>query len=234
VVLSPKARVRLLKGTVWALGLAPLAWGLHRLFLGDGIGVKPIEEIAPYTVDVTLIALLTVLAVTPVRGLTGWNGLQKARRLIGLFAFFWTTVHFLMWIGLDQFFAWGYIGADLVERPYIVVGFLAFLLLLPLALTSTRGWIRRLGKRWTRLHRLVYPAVLLGIVHFFWITKADDRWPARALAVWVLLMAYRLPWKRWLTLVRAGSAAAASAEGMSMEDAPPQSAPRTVRSKRSA
>jgi sulfoxide reductase heme-binding subunit YedZ len=198
VVLKPKARVRLLKAAVWTLCLAPLGFGLYRAFLGDGFGVDPVMEIDHYTGDVTLIMLLAVLAVTPVRGLTGWNDLQKVRRLIGLFAFFWVCLHFLVWIGLDQFFAWAYIGEDLVERPYIVVGFTAFLLLLPMAVTSTRGWIRRLGKNWTRLHRLGYAAALLGIVHFFWITKADDRWPTRALIVWGLLMAYRIPWRRLL------------------------------------
>jgi sulfoxide reductase heme-binding subunit YedZ len=172
--------------------------------------VNPVEAIDHYTGDVTLIMLLSVLAVTPVRGLTGWNELQKARRLIGLFAFFWVSLHFLVWIGLDQFFAWRYIGEDLVERPYIVVGFAAFLLLLPMAITSTRGWIRRLGKNWVRLHRAVYAAVLLGILHFFWITKADDRWPTRALIVWALLMAYRVPWRK---LFARGSSAGASGAG---------------------
>jgi sulfoxide reductase heme-binding subunit YedZ len=210
VVLSPKAKVRLLKAAVWVLGLSPLAWGLYRAFLGDGFGVNPVEEIDHYTGDVTLIMLLSVLAVTPVRGLTGWNGLQKVRRLMGLFAFFWVCLHFLVWIGLDQFFAWEFIGEDLVERPYIVVGFTAFLLLLPMAVTSTRGWIRRLGKNWTRLHRALYAATLLGILHFFWITKADDRWPTRALIVWALLMAYRLPWRRLLGRASAARGAASA------------------------
>jgi methionine sulfoxide reductase heme-binding subunit len=196
VVLTHGTRIRLLKGAVWALCLAPLAWGLHRLFLGDGFGVNPIEEIEHFTGDVALILILAVLAVTPVRGLTGWNDLQKLRRLIGLFAFFWVCVHFLMWIALDQFFAWSYIGEDLIERPFIVVGFLAFLSMIPLAVTSTKGWIRRLGRNWVRLHRLIYLTALLGIVHFFWATKADDRWPTRALIVWGVLMAARLPWRR--------------------------------------
>lgn len=192
--LSAKARVRLLKGVVWASCLSPLAFGVYRLFLGDGFGVNPIEEIEHFTGDVSLILLLAVLAVTPIRRLTGWNDLQRVRRLLGLFAFAWVSFHFLVWIGLDQFFAWRYIGEDLVKRPYIVVGFLGFLLLLPMAITSTRGWIRRLGKNWTRLHRLGYLAALLGIVHYFWITKADDTWPMRALVVWVILMAARAPW----------------------------------------
>ena len=197
MVLTPKVRIRLLKGAVWAASLAPLAWGLHRLFLGDGFGANPIQEIEHFVGRVGLIHLLAVLAVTPVRGLTGWNDLQKLRRLVGLFAFFWVTLHVLVWIGLDHFFAWTFIGEDLAERPFIFVGFTAFLLLIPLALTSTRGWIRRLGKNWVRLHRLVYVVALLGIVHFFWATKADDRWPTRALIVWGVLMAARLPWHRF-------------------------------------
>lgn len=196
MVLTHRARVRLLKGAVWASCLAPLAWGLYRVFLGDGFGVNPIEEIEHFTGDVALIVLLAVLAITPVRGLTGFNDLQKVRRLVGLFAFFWVSVHFLMWIGLDHFFAWTYIGEDLIERPFVVVGFTAFLLMLPLALTSTRGWIRRLGRGWARLHRMVYLVALLGIVHFFWVTKADDRWPTRALIAWGVLMAARIPWQR--------------------------------------
>jgi len=211
VVLSPKARVRLLKSTVWGLCLLPLGWGVHRLFLGDGFGVNPIEEIEHFTGDVALILLLAALSVTPARQLTGWNDLQKVRRLVGLFAFFYVCVHFLAWIGLDQFFAWSYIAEDIVERPYILVGTLGFLLLVPLALTSTRGWIRRLGKKWVLLHRLVYPAVLLGIIHFFWVTKADDRWPTRALIVWIVLMAARVPWGRILSGRVRGARASARA-----------------------
>lgn len=196
MVLTPKVRIRLLKGAVWLACLAPLAWGLHRLFLGDGFGANPIQAIEHFVGRVALILLLAVLAVTPVRGLTGWNDLQKLRRLVGLFAFFWVTLHFLVWLGLDHFFAWEFIGEDLAERPFVFVGFAAFVLLIPLALTSTRGWIRRLGKSWVRLHRLAYVAALLGIVHFFWATKADDTWPIRALIVWGVLMAARVPWHR--------------------------------------
>lgn len=193
---SVRTRVRVLKGSVWALCLSPVAFGLHRFFLGDGFGVNPIEEIEHFTGDVALVMLLAAMSVTPVRRLTGWNDLQKARRLVGLFAFFYVCLHLLAWIGLDQFFEWAYIAEDITERPYVIVGFIAFLLLVPLAVTSTRGWIRRLGRNWTRLHRLVYVAALLGIVHFFWVTKADDRWPTRALIAWGVLMLARLPWRR--------------------------------------
>lgn len=193
MVLTARARIRLLKVAVWTLCLIPVAMGLHRAFLGDGFGANPIEEIEHFTGDTTLVMLLAVLSVTPLRRLTGWNGLQKVRRLVGLFAFFYVCLHFLAWIGLDQFFEWRYVGEDIAERPYILVGFTAFLLLIPLAVTSTKGWIRRLGKNWVRLHRLAYVAAALGILHFFWVTKADDRWPTIALAVWGVLMVLRLP-----------------------------------------
>ena len=191
-----KRRVLLLKTGLWLLGLTPLAWAGYRFFLGDRFGVNPIGELQLWGGLSTLAALLAALAVTPLRRLTGFNDLQKARRLVGLFAFFYATLHFLIWIGVDQTFAWPYIAEDIVERPYILIGFVAFLMLIPLAVTSTKGWIRRLGKRWVTLHRLVYVSSLFGIIHFFWVTKADDRWPTLALGVWALLMAARLLW--WL------------------------------------
>ena len=189
---SARRRVLLLKTGVWALCLLPVPLALGRLFLGDGFGANPIQEIEHFTGDVALVSLLAVLSITPLRRLSGWNDLQKVRRLVGLFAFFWVSVHFMAWIGLDQFFAWEYIGEDIAERPFVLVGFTAFLLLLPLAVTSTKGWIRRLGKNWTRLHRLVYLATVLGVLHFFWVTKADDRWPMLALGCWAVLMTLRL------------------------------------------
>ena len=191
-----KRRIRLLKTGVWILGFTPLAWVFHRFFLGDGLGVNPIAEAQLWGGLTSLTFLLTTLSITPLRRLTGWNDLQKVRRLVGLFAFFYVTLHFLIWIGLDQFFAWRYILEDIAERPYIMVGFTAFVLLVPVAVTSTKGWIRRLGKRWVTLHRLVYLSALLGVIHFFWITKADDRWPTVALAVWIVLMSLRSVW--WL------------------------------------
>jgi sulfoxide reductase heme-binding subunit YedZ len=191
-----KRRILVLKTGLWILGLAPLGWAAYRFFRGDGFGANPIAELQLWGGLASLTTLLATLAVTPLRRLTGWNDLQKARRLVGLFAFFYVTLHFLIWIGLDQTFAWRYIIEDIVERPYILIGFTAFLLLVPLALTSTKGWIRRLGKRWVTLHRLVYVAALFGIIHFFWVTKADNRWPTFALGVWATLMTLRLAW--WL------------------------------------
>jgi sulfoxide reductase heme-binding subunit YedZ len=202
-----KHRVRLLKTGIWILGLTPLGWAVYRFFLGDGFGANPIADLQLWGGKTSLTALLVTLAITPLRKLTGWNDLQKARRLVGLFAFFYVTLHFLIWIGVDQFFAWEYILEDIAERPYILIGFVAFLLLIPLAITSTKGWIKRLGKNWVRLHRLVYVATVLGIIHFFWVTKADNRWPTFALGVWGVAMALRAAW--WLKGRRARSTAGA-------------------------
>lgn len=192
--MHPRRRALLLKAGVWALCLAPLGWAAYRFFLGDGFGANPIEALEHWSGLTTLTVLLGALAVTPLRRLTGLNDLQKVRRLVGLFAFFYASIHFMMWIGLDQFFAWEYIGEDIAERPYILVGFTAFLLLVPLALTSTKGWIRRLGKRWTHLHRLVYLAAALGVLHWWWLKKADFREPFIATVVLALLLGFRVVW----------------------------------------
>lgn len=190
--LDLRTRVRLLKAGVWILCLSPLAWLGWRVAFGEGLGANPIEELEHWSGLAALTVLLGALSVTPLRRLTGINELQKVRRLVGLFAYVWVAGHFLVWLGLDQFFAWSYIGEDLVERPFIVVGFAAFLLLTPLALTSTRGWIRRLGTSWRRLHRLVYPAGVLAVVHYFWVTKADDRGPLLAAVILAALLGIRL------------------------------------------
>jgi len=200
-----KRRVRVLKVTIWIAGLAPFTWLLVRGFTGD-LGANPIEEITHRTGDWTLRILLATLAVTPLRRVTGWNDVIKVRRLVGLFAFFYACLHFLTYIVLDQFFGWEYIVEDVLERPYITAGFTAFVLLTPLAVTSTKGWIRRLGRRWGKLHRLVYVAGTLGVIHYLWITRADDRAPLVYGAILVTLMAFRVPWSR--TWRRAPSAAA--------------------------
>jgi len=115
---------------------------------------------------------------------------------VGLFTFFYASLHLLLYLGLDQGFAWSFIWEDVAERPFITSGVGAFLLLLPLAVTSTKGWIRRLGKRWQRLHRLVYPAAVLGALHFFWKVKADTFWPLLAATVLAVLLLVRVPWRR--------------------------------------
>ena len=183
------------KGVVWVLGLGPLFWTGFR-FLTDDLGANPIEAVLHLAGRWTLVLLLAGLSITPVRRLTGWNQIIKVRRLVGLFAFFYASVHLLLYLGLDQGFAWSYIWEDVAERPFITSGVGAFLLLLPLALTSTKGWIRRLGKRWQRLHRLVYPAAVLGTLHFFWKVKADTFWPLLAALMLTGLLLIRVPWRR--------------------------------------
>ena len=137
----------------------------------------------------------TTATVSPVRRFTGWKRVIKLRRLLGLFAYFYVALHFLIYLGLDQGFAWEFILEDISDRPFITVGFLAFVLLTPLAVTSTRGWIRRLGRGWRLLHRLVYPAALLASVHFYWKVKADTFWPLVALGVLALLFLARVRFK---------------------------------------
>lgn len=160
--------------------------------MGGGLGANPIEEITHRTGWWTLALLLATLSITPLRRATGWNRIARLRRTIGLAAFFYACLHVLTYFGLDQLFALDFLAEDIAERPYITVGFAAWLILVPLAVTSTRGWIRRLGKRWQRLHRLVYLAALLGVVHFLWSVKADSREPLIFAAVLLVLFASRL------------------------------------------
>lgn len=188
-------RVNPLKILVWALGLLPLArvaWWLREGIYG--LGANPIERVLHHSGWWTLALLLATLLITPLRRITGRNDLIQLRRPLGLFAFFWATVHFALYLGLDQLFAWEYIVEDVIERPFITVGFAAWLALLPLAITSTRGWIRRLGRRWRLLHRAVYPAAALGIIHFYWRVRADTTEPLLFAAVFVGLMALRMRW----------------------------------------
>ena len=183
---------RLLKPALWLACLAPAAVLAWRTWSND-LGPNPIEEVTHETGNATLILLLVTLAVTPLRRLTGWNALAPLRRPLGLFAFFYATLHFATYLVLDQYFAFEYILDDIRERPYITAGTAAFLLLVPLAITSTRGWIRRLGKRWTQLHRLVYASAALGVLHYIWLVKADLRRPLLFAAILGLLLVLRTP-----------------------------------------
>lgn len=163
----------------------------YEAYTGD-LGVNPIEYITRFTGSWSLIILIASLAVTPLRRLTGRNDLIKVRRMLGLFAFFYAALHFATYVGLDLFFDFSAIGKDIVKRPYITVGFFAFVIMVPLAATSTAGMIRRLGKRWQQLHRLVYVAAIAGVIHFYWLVKADITRPAQYGAVLALLLGYRL------------------------------------------
>jgi sulfoxide reductase heme-binding subunit YedZ len=157
------------------------------------LGANPIEVITHSTGDWTLIFLLITLAVTPVRRVTGQIWLIRYRRMFGLFAFFYACLHFTTYIWLDKFFNVHEMLADIAKRKFITVGFAAFLLLVPLALTSTSGWIRRLGgKRWQALHRLIYASAILGVFHYLWLVKADVRRPVEYGAVLGVLLGYRM------------------------------------------
>jgi len=177
---------------VWALCLAPAIWLAFDAAAGR-LGANPIETVLLRTGWWTLVLLLAGLAITPLRRVSGWGRLVRFRRLLGLFAFAYATGHLLGYVILDQWFAWPYIVEDIAERPFILAGFTAWCLLLPLALTSTRGWIRRLGRAWSRLHRLVYVAAGLGVLHFFWKVKADTREPLVFAAVLCALLVARVP-----------------------------------------
>jgi methionine sulfoxide reductase heme-binding subunit len=180
------------KAPVFLACLAPLAWLAWAGFAGR-LGANPISEVTKETGTWTLRFVVLALAITPVRKLTGWNLLVRYRRMLGLFAFFYGSLHFLTYVGLDQFFDAASITKDVIKRPFITVGFTAFLLMLPLALTSTTGWIRRLGgKRWQMLHRLIYVTAALGVVHYWWLVKADIARPLTYGAIVTTLLAARV------------------------------------------
>jgi sulfoxide reductase heme-binding subunit YedZ len=180
-------------------GLIPLALLLVGAYRND-LGANPIERITHVTGDWALRFLLASLAVTPLRRLFGWNELIAYRRMLGLFAFFYAVLHLSTFVVLDHFFDWERIVADVYKRPYVTAGATAFLCLLPLALTSTRGWIRRLGRRWTTLHRLAYVAAVAAVVHYWWLVKADVRAPFWYAGMLAGLLAVRLVY--WLAAQR--------------------------------
>jgi len=203
---------RALKPAVFLGCLAPM--GLIAWDLATGqIHGEWIKEITHRTGHWGLGIIVATLAITPLRRLTGWNRLQSLRRMIGLFAFFYICVHFAIYLVLDQFFDWHTIVKDVAKRPYITVGFTGFILMIPLALTSTKGWIRRLGRRWVTLHSLIYVTALAGVVHFMWSVKADRLRPTLlGLALVFLLLARLVPrglsdrLRGWLRAPRAAGA----------------------------
>ena len=190
--MTTKATVRSLKLALWVGALAPAAWLVAGLVQGS-LGPNPIETLTLVTGMTALVLLLVTLAVSPLRRLTGWNPLIRLRRPLGVFAFFYVLCHFSVWFVFDMVFNWRWMLEDIAERPYITVGFAAFLLLIPLAVTSTKGWIRRLGKRWAKLHRLAYVATALAVVHYFWVVKADTRLPIVFAVILAILLAARIP-----------------------------------------
>ena len=191
--MSPRS-LAFFKGGLFLLALLPLAYLIVGVFFApDWLGANPAEYITRTTGDWTLRILLITLAVTPLRRLSGWNWLIKLRRMLGLFSFFYASMHMLSYVAFDFVFDWPEIVRDIIKRPFITIGFTAFLLLIPLAATSTDAMVRRLGgKRWLRLHRLVYAIAVLGVVHFWLMVKRDITEPAIYAAILALLLGYRI------------------------------------------
>ena len=189
-MLSKFDTARFGKPLLFIVCLLPLVWLTYKaLFLG--LGANPIEKISRYTGDWTLRLLLITLAVTPLRILAGVS-LVKYRRMLGLFTFFYVCLHFLNWLVIDNFFDVDSMIKDVMKHPYVTVGFAAFVLLVPLAVTSTNAMIKRLGKNWKRLHQAVYVIAVLGVLHYLWLVKADNREPLIYIAILVALLAVRV------------------------------------------
>jgi methionine sulfoxide reductase heme-binding subunit len=175
----------------WALGVVPLALAV-KWTLESRLGPNPVEFLEHYTGDWTLRLLLTTLAMTPLRKLTRMSEPIRVRRLLGLWSFAFLCLHFSIYLGFDLGLSVVQLGADLVRRTYIALGFMAWLMLLPLAITSTSAWQRRLKRRWITLHQLIYPAAILGAIHYLWLVKADTREPLIYLGVLLGLLALRI------------------------------------------
>jgi sulfoxide reductase heme-binding subunit YedZ len=185
---------RIVKPLVFLAALQPAGWLVYNAFWGD-LGVNPVETITNHTGIWCLRFLVLTLLITPLRWVTGLNPLALFRRPIGLFAFFYGTLHFMTYFVLDHSLVFDGVWEDVVKRPYITAGFTAFVLMIPLAITSTTGWIRRLGGRnWNLLHRLVYVSALGGALHYFWKVKLDTTNPIYYFAILGLLLAARV-WK---------------------------------------
>jgi sulfoxide reductase heme-binding subunit YedZ len=185
-------RLRLTKIAIFLAALVPLARLVWKAF-HDGLGANPIEVITHSTGDWTLRFILITLSIAPLRRITRQYWLIGVRRMVGLFAFFYGSLHFLTYIWLDKFFDVHEMLKDVAKRRFITVGFSAFVLLIPLAVTSTQGWIRRLGgKNWQRLHRLIYFTGILAVIHYTWLVKADLHKPIEYGVVLAILLAYRV------------------------------------------
>ncbi|MCF6227001.1 MAG: sulfoxide reductase heme-binding subunit YedZ [Xanthomonadales bacterium] len=200
--------IRLLKTLVFAACLIPFVLlGLAAFNLaGQSLGANPIEELLHQLGLWGLRFLLFTLAITPLRQLSGKTWLLQLRRMLGLFSFFYILLHFLSYAILDQGLSYIAIIEDIVERPYITLGMIALLMLIPLAISSTNGWMRRLGRRWKKLHQLVYVIAILGVWHFFWQVKLDTREPLIYAGILSVLLGYRL----WLKFSKTRQAATKS------------------------
>jgi sulfoxide reductase heme-binding subunit YedZ len=183
-----------IKALAHALALLPLAL-LVQGVLADSLGADPVAALTHATGDWALRLLLLGLALTPLRRLTGQAWPIRFRRLVGLYAFFYACLHLTVFLVLDLGGFWTQIFEDIVKRPYITVGFAAWLLLVPLALTSTKGWMKRLGRRWAKLHALVYAVGVLAVLHFLWLVKSDLREPLVYAGILAVLLGLRLWWR---------------------------------------
>lgn len=192
-------RIRGLKALLFVVCLVPSGTLLLEVFgvAGMGLGANPVEELIHRFGIWGLRFILITLAITPLRFMTGWGWLLRFRRMFGLFAFFYILMHFLTYAGLDQRFDLAVIFEDIVERPFITIGFAAFVLLIPLAVTSTNAMMKRLGPRWKKLHRLVYLIAILGAWHFYWQVKLDTLEPLVYIAILSVLLGYRL-WRKYV------------------------------------
>ena len=194
-------RIVAAKALLHAAALTPLAilgmqvWEVWQTG-NDALGADPVAEIEHRLGLWALRLLMATLAITPLRQLTGQPVLVRFRRMLGLYAFFYACLHFSAYLVLDLRGYWTLIFEEIAKRPYITVGFSAWLLLLPLAVTSTKGWIKRLGRNWARLHKLVYAAGVLAVLHFWWLVKSDIREPALYAGILALLLGWRA-WKWW-------------------------------------
>lgn len=197
-VIKAASVYKICKTLVFIAALIPvvkLAW----LGFQDDLGANPIEKITRATGYWALTFLMITLAATPLRTVSGWGWPLRFRRMLGLYAFFYASLHFLTYLVLDQFFDWPAIVKDIAKRPYITIGFPAFLALIPLAVTSTNKMIQRLGgKRWKQLHRWVYIIAIAGVVHFWWLVKKDITEPVQFASMLTVLLGFRLviAWKK--------------------------------------
>jgi len=200
-------RIAASKPFVFAACLIPLAW-LAWDTLSNALGTDPVAQLEHRSGDWTLRLLLTTLAITPLRMLTKQNWLIRYRRMFGLFAFFYASVHMSIYLIVDLGGFWSQIFTEIAKKPYITVGFAAWLMMIPLAVTSTKGMIRRLGRNWQRLHRLVYLIGLCGVLHFMWLVKSGNKIavtePLIYLGILIVLLALRVP--IWLKQLRARTA----------------------------
>ena len=195
--MSKFSRWWILKLVVFLACLIPFVWLLYDTFTG-GLSANPLEDVRDRTGIWTLRFLMITLSITPLRRIIGWSSLIRFRRMLGLFGFFYGFVHFATYVWLDQYFDFDAIFKDMfLKRPFIITGFISFVLLIPLAITSTRKWIVRLGgSRWQMLHRLIYFSTAAGVLHYYWRVKADIQRPV----VYALLLTILLAFRGWHAL----------------------------------